>query len=151
MRRTPIALAGLLLGACAIPNTIAGLGDTSPPPEFGRPGWVRFCGSVGAWVGGLGGGVLSIVALPVTYPLSLLAGDNLADNGKNEFLLFPATTLAAIGHAMLGGGTDVLDYTFRRAWVGSDDPTTSYSFVPMEPPAMPKAAPAPAANDGDAK
>ncbi len=142
MRRTSVVLGGLLLGACAIPNTIAGLDTTSPPPAFGRPGWVRFCGSVGAWVGGLAGGVVSIVTLPVTYPISLLAGDGLADNGKSEFLLFPAMAGAAIGH----GPSDSVDYVFRRAWVGGGASATTYDHVPMQPAALPRtrAAEAPA-------
>lgn len=127
-----------LLGSCTISDTVDTLRDHSPPPEFGRPYVVRFCAGVGGWVGGAIGGVLSIVSLPITYPLSLLAGDGLGEHTRDEFLLFPATTLAAVGHCLLGTPADVLDWTFRRAWVASPDPVTSYEFVPMEGPMVPQ-------------
>lgn len=135
-----LALSALLLSGCAVPHGIDTLAGASPPPEFGRPLWVRFCAGTGAWVGGIVGGVVSIAALPVTYPISLLAEDGLGENGQSEFLFFPAMTTAAFGHALLGGASDVVDYTFRRAWFGSDDPVTSYEFVPAEGPAVPAAA-----------
>ena len=37
----------LLLGACAIPNTIELLDAHDPPPEFGRPAWVRTSAGIG--------------------------------------------------------------------------------------------------------
>ena len=142
MKRSFFSLFGLLasvglLGACAIPNTIEGYDELCPPPEFGRPGWVRVCAGAGAWVGGIVGGVASVVLLPVTYPLSLLAEDGLGEHSSSEFLLFPALGGAAIGHCLLGTPPDVLDYLFRRVWVGSGDITTSYDFVPMPGPVLP--------------
>ena len=59
----------LLLPACAIPNTVESLQADAPPPEFGRPAWVRTCAGAGAWVGGVTGGVVSVVLLPITWPL----------------------------------------------------------------------------------
>ena len=56
----------LIASGCAIPNTIEALGDRSPPPEFGRPGWVRAFAGVGGWIGGIVGGVVSIGVLPVS-------------------------------------------------------------------------------------
>ncbi len=138
MKRTCFSLVGLLLGACAIPNTIEGLGDRSPPPEFGRPGWVRVCAGVGAWVGGIGGGVVAIVLLPITYPVSLLASDGLGEHSKGEFMLFPALGGAAIGHCLFGTPPDVVDWVFRRAWVGGADPVNSYEIVPMDGPIVPR-------------
>ena len=131
-----------LLAGCALPDTIESLDDRSPPPEFGRPEWVRASAGVGAWIGGILGGVVSIVALPVTYPLSLLAEDGLGEQAGSDLLLFPALAGASIGHALLGTPPDVLDYVFRRAWNDSSPPITDYSFIPLEGPALPEPAPA---------
>lgn len=132
-------LLGLLLGACAIPETIESLDDRSPPPEFGRPTWVRTSAGIGAWVGGIVGGVVSIVVLPVTYPLSLVAKDGLGEHSTSEFLLFPAMVGASIGHAALGTPPDLVDYMFRRVWSDSSPPLTTYDFVPMQAAALPAA------------
>jgi hypothetical protein len=139
--RGGIVLATLLCAGCAIPDTIETLGDRSPPPEFGRPGWVRTSAGVGAWVGGILGGVVSIVTLPITWPLSQLAGDGLGEYAAQEFLLFPAMTGATIGHALFGTPPDVLDYVFRRAWTEPSPPLTGYEFVPLNGPVLPAPAP----------
>jgi hypothetical protein len=149
MRRSAIVLFGLLLGACATPNTIEQLNDRCPPPEFGRPGWVRFCAGTGAWIGGIVGGVASIALLPVTYPISLLADDGLGEHASSEFLLFPAVGGAAIGHCLLGAPTDSIDYLFRRAWFHSEEPVYDFEFVPLSGPAVPPAEPmVPVRSDG---
>jgi hypothetical protein len=122
------------LACCGLSRTIDHLQD-EPPPEFGRPAWVRTSAGVGAWIGGVAGGVVSIVALPITWPISLLAGDNLGGEvSKQEFLLLPMTSGAAIGHFLLGAPTDAVDFVFRRAWVGSPQPGNTYDLIPMEPP-----------------
>ena len=131
------------LGGCALPNTIEMLDDRAPPPEFGRPGWVRAFAGFGGWVGGLIGVPAAIVALPVTYPLSLLAEDGLGEHSSGEFMLWPAIGLAAAGHAAFGGPADVVDYVFRRAWVDGDDPVYSYDYVPMPAPELPDVPPEP--------
>lgn len=136
--RAPLCLLGLLLVSCSVPTTVARLGDHSPPPEFGRPGWVKAFAAVGAWTGGVVGGIASIVVLPVTYPISLLAGDDLGPGGEAEFLLFPASGGAAFGHALFGCPPDVVDYVFRRAWVGGEDPTNPYEVVPMPEGEVPR-------------
>lgn len=138
------ALLPLLLStACAIPNTIDMLDDSSPPNEFGRPGWVRTVAGVGGWIGGITGGVVSVVLLPVTYPLSLVAGDELTDHAADEVILFPATTLAAGGHAALGMPADLVDWMFRRVWIGGPDPdpVARFDHVPLDDPQLPTAEP----------
>ena len=132
--RTGAALLLASLAACAIPRTVDRLEERCPPPEFGRPGWVRACAATGAWVGAITGGVLSIVLLPVTYPVSLLAGDALSEGSREEFLLFPAVGLAATGHFLFGGPPDLIDHVFRRAWFTEPMPENTYELVPMEPP-----------------
>lgn len=133
-----LALACLpLLAACAIPTTVQRLGEHSPSPELGRPAWVQVCAGAGAWIGGILGGVVSIVALPVSYPISLLADDRLGDQGTDEFLFWPAGALASVGHAFLGGSTDALDWTFRRAWVDAPDPVAEQGFVALPGPVVP--------------
>lgn len=141
MRRSCVVVPGLLLAACAIPNHIESMGAAAPPAEFGRPAWVRTCAGVGAWCGGIVGGAVSIVLLPVTWPISALAGDSLGEQGKDEFLFFPAMSLAAVGHAFLGVPPDLLDYTFRRAWSSAPDPVNSYEWMPMPAAVLPQAAP----------
>src|SRR5262249_44808592 len=98
MRRTYFILGTFTLvalgvpTACSLPGTVDRLQGNNPPPEFGRPGWVRGSAGVGAWIGGIVGGVASIVVLPITYPISLLAGDSLGGEvSRQEFLLFPMT------------------------------------------------------------
>ena len=138
MPRFPVLLCCALPGACALPNTIEALGDRSPPPEFGRPAWVRTAAGVGAWVGGIAGGVVSIVLLPVNYPLGLLADDGLGEHGGNEFLLWPAIGGAALGHALLGAPMDSVDWMFRRAWTGGGTAIeNTYEVVPLAPVELP--------------
>lgn len=132
-----LAAMALVLPACAATNVVDRYDDLCPPPEFGRPGWVRVFAGVGAWVGAIGGGVVSIVLLPVTYPISLVASDGLGEHSSNEFLFFPALGGAAIGHCLLGTPPDVLDWAFRRVWVGVDDPTGHYDVIPQAGPVVP--------------
>ncbi|MBL9076964.1 MAG: hypothetical protein JNL08_05640 [Planctomycetes bacterium] len=146
MPRTSLLLCTLLLGACAIPNTIEALDDRNPPPEFGRPGWVRVTAGVGAWVGGIVGGVASIVALPITWPLSLLAEDGLGEQAGSEFLLWPALGGAAFGHCLLGAPADGIDFVLRRVWTGAGtEVENSYAVVPLPPVELPSRAAAGAA------
>jgi hypothetical protein len=145
-------LLAALGGACAIPNTIESIDDRSPPPEFGRPMWVRVPAGAGAWVGGIVGGAASIVLLPISWPLSLLADDGLGEQGSDEFLFWPAMAGASVGHAVLGTPVDLLDYVFRRAWGDSSPPITEYELVPM--PALtvgaaPATVPAPAPGEAE--
>lgn len=145
MVRTCVLLLAGLLGGCAIPNTIEALDDRSPPPEFGRPTWVRVSAGVGAWIGGIVGGVASVALLPITWPLSVLAGDGLGEAASSELVLLPAMGGAAIGHCLLGTPPDVVDYVFRRAWTGTPDPVVAYDFVPMPGAGLPQpVAPEPA-------
>ncbi|MCR9246084.1 MAG: hypothetical protein NXI31_13715 [bacterium] len=143
MRRSLILSAFLplfLCSGCAVSHGIDSLASACPPPEFGRPVYVRAIAGTGAWVGGIAGGIVSIVALPVTYPISLLAEDSLGETGQSEFLFFPALGAASVGHTLFGGAADILDYTFRRAWVGTDDdPIMRYDFEPAAAPSLPQA------------
>lgn len=141
-RRAFTPLLGLVLAGCMVPQTVASMQDRNPPPEFGRPGWIRFVAGVGGWVGGAVGGVVSLGLLPVTYPISLLSGDGFGEQSRQEFLFFPAVGGAALGHFLLGTPPDVVDYVFRRAWVGDGQTQNSYELVPMEP-SQPPALPAP--------
>lgn len=139
MVRTAILATALLLPGCAIPSTIEALHDRNPPPEFGRPAWVRTAAGIGAWIGGIAGGVVSIVLLPIDYPLSLLAEDGLGEHGSNELLLWPAIGGAALGHALLGVPTDSVDYLLRRVWTGSGtEVENSYEVIPLPPPTVPR-------------
>ncbi len=138
MLRPGLPLCALLLGSCALPTTIEALDDRNPPPEFGRPAWVRVSAGVGAWIGGIVGGVGAVVLLPITYPLSLLAGDGFGEQAASEFMLMPALGGAALGHCLLGVPTDTLDYVGRRIWTGSGtEVENSYEVVPLPPPTLP--------------
>jgi hypothetical protein len=123
----------LLLGSCAIPDAIGRLEDC-PPAEFGRPAWVRGAAGVGAWIGGVFGGVASIVVLPITWPVSLACGDRLAGASRTEFLLWPVTAGASAGHFLFGTPPEVVDFAFRRAWVGDAPLANPYEVIPMAPP-----------------
>ncbi len=145
MRRSCFALLlPLLCCSCAVTRAIDSLDDRSPPPEFGRPGWVRGFASVGAWGGGIFGGLVSVVLLPITWPLSEIAGEGLGES-KGDVMLFPAVTCAAAGHALLGLPVDFIDYTCRRMWTDPTPmPANTYELIPMEgavvPVSPPKAA-----------
>lgn len=138
--KSALACLPLLFGACAIPTTVGRLGEHCPSPELGRPAWVQVCAGAGAWGGGIVGGLVSIVVLPITYPISLLADERLGEQGTDEFLFWPAGALASVGHTFLGGSTDALDWTFRRAWVDEPDPVAEQGFVQLPDPNVPTAA-----------
>ena len=97
-----------LLSACTVPQAVYDVSQEAPPPELGRPGWVRTTAGVGAWVGALGGALVSIVTLPITYPITLIADEPLG-YAHDEFLFFPVTIGASTGHFLLGAPTDFVE------------------------------------------
>jgi hypothetical protein len=117
------------------------LDDSSPPPEFGRPLWVRTCAGVGGYLGAIIGGVASIATLPITYPLSLMADEGLGEHSADELILAPAIGMSAVGHVFFGTPADVLDWMFHRAWVDPIDPITDFTMTPLDNFAPPKAQP----------
>ncbi len=121
MRVAP-SLVGLLLAglaSCSFPAVTANLREESPPPELGRPAWVTAPANVGSIVGGAVGGIASIVLLPITWPISLLADEPLGHD-RDEFLFLPVSIGAGAGHFLFGAPLDTLDWSFRRAWVEDD-------------------------------
>jgi hypothetical protein len=142
MARPIFSVALFAMAGCTISQTVDRLDERCPPPAFGRPGWVRTCAGVGAWTGAIVGGAASIVLLPVTWPISLLASDGLGEMSQEEFLFFPASTCASVGHALLGTPPDVLDHVFRRAWQSQPAPVDTYELMPMMQPELPPVAPA---------
>lgn len=139
MRLPSACVTALLLGSCAIPNAVDCMQSQCPPPELGRSAWVRVCAGTGGWIGAVLGGVVSVVLLPIDYPLALLCDDGFDENGREDFLWWPALSGAAIGHAVLGGPTDALDWVFYRAWVDEPAPAMGYEFVPMPDAELPRA------------
>lgn len=146
MRVAALALTVLCTGCSALYYPPETLGYEAPPPELGRPGWVRFFAGTGAWVGAIGGGIISIAALPVTYPITWLADEPLGYS-KQEFLWMPVTLCASTGHVGLGAPVDTLDFVLRRAWF-EDPPAKDYEYTPMKP-SMGPGADAPAAADAE--
>ena len=132
MRALTLASIAFLCSACTVPSTVETLRDEAPPPELGRPAWVRAPAGFGAWIGAAAGAVVSVATLPITYPISLLADEPLGYS-RQEFLFAPVTSFASGGHFLLGAPFDMLDYTFRRAWVDTPTPY-DYEFTPMKPP-----------------
>ena len=130
----------LCLGACSVPGTVERLGDTNPTPQLGRPAWVRAAATTGAAAGGAAGSVVSVALLPVTWPISLLCNDRMTESARSELLWFPATELAAVGHAALGAPADALDYTFRRAWTSDPAHGDAAAFAPLPSAEIPRAA-----------
>lgn len=135
MRALKLALLALLLSACTLPYAAETLGSEGPPPELGRPEWVRGPAGAGAWVGGVVGGLIAVVALPVTYPLSRIAAEPLGYS-EQEILFAPVTMGASTGHFIVGAPIDVVDFTFRRAWV-DQPPPYDYRHTPMKSPVGP--------------
>lgn len=136
MRVRTAMLCLLALASCTLPETVENLERENPPPDLGRPGFVRVGARAGAWVGGAFGGVASLALLPVTYPLSLLAECPLGYS-KAEFRWAPASMGAAAGHWLIGAPLDVLHYAFYRAWVNQSCEPAAYDYVPMRPPVGP--------------
>ena len=125
----------LAFAACTAPQVATDLGQESPPPELGRPGWVRFSAATGAWVGAGVGAVASVVLLPITWPISLLADEPLGYS-KQEFLFLPVSFASGFGHFFLGAPTDSLDFVFYRAWAGNEQ-LSDYELTPQAPPQGP--------------
>lgn len=150
MRRAVCIALLLLASACTVSNAVEKMQRESPPAELGRPEWVRSAAGTGAWIGGSVGLLVSVVLLPVSYPLSLLADEPLG-LAKREFLWWPTYGGAATGHFLLGAPTDFLDFTFHRAWTGTPSPAErDFGFTPMEPPVGPAARPPVTEDTGDA-
>jgi len=136
MPRWGVAPVLFLCSACAVPQTVETLQREGPPPELGRPGVVRFFASTGAWIGAIGGAAVSVVMLPITWPLGEFAAEPLG-RAKTEFVWFPVTILASSGHFLLGAPPDAFDFVFRRAWFG-DAYRPDYEYTPMKPPVGPE-------------
>lgn len=132
MRLLDLGSIAFLCSACTLPSALDTVRDEAPPPELGRPVWVRAPAGVGAWIGGAVGAVVSIGVLPLSYPISLVAAEPLGYS-KQEFLFGPVTMGASSGHFLFGAPFDLVDFTFRRAWVETPTPY-DYDFVPMQPP-----------------
>ena len=152
------AVVATLLPACSAPRILDDLQTEAPPPELGRPAWVRGIAGLGGWIGAAVGGVVSIAALPITYPISLLADEPLGYS-KTEFLLGPMVMGASTGHFVFGAPPDMLHFVFYRAWTDTPRPP-DYTYTPTRPPVGPGApepetatpepeAPSPAANEPD--
>ena len=100
--RLPIFIPALLLLPACGTTGVSSRVDREPPSEFGRPGWVHGTAGFGGWVGGVLGGIVSIVALPITYPITLVCEDGIGDASRNEVLLWPVSAFATAGHFALG-------------------------------------------------
>jgi hypothetical protein len=125
---------GLLLAAssCTIPQVIDDLDRNGPPPSQGRPDWVRVPARIGAGLGAVVGGLVSIALLPITLPVSA-AWDEPFGRADEEFVFWPVSLGAGTGHFLLGGPVDFFDYSFRRAWIRPSD-AEEHEFVPQTPP-----------------
>lgn len=130
MRAAALALTLVCSGCSAIYMPPETLGSEAPPPELGRPGYVRTLAGAGGWFGALLGGVVGIVLLPITYPVTLLAEEPLGYS-EQEFLWMPVTFMASTGHFVLGAPVDGLDFVFRRAWF-VEAPEADYEYTPMQ-------------------
>ena len=127
----PVLLLGLATGGC----TVTALDEYCPPPDLGRPGWVRASAGFGGWIGGGLGAVGSLALLPITYPVSLLAEEPLGYS-RDEFRYMPITMCASAGHYLFGAPPDLFHFIFYRAWVEQDE-TPGYGFTPMSKRKLP--------------
>ncbi len=132
-RRAVLVLSlAALMGGCSFSRVVGDLDRESPPQDLGRPAYVRYTARTGAWLGGLGGGLMSLVTLPVTYPITLLAEEPLG-YAQDEFLFWGVSAGAATGHFVFGAPVDVLDYVFWRGW--TDQPSDyDFEFTPATAP-----------------
>ncbi len=135
MLRALLTVLSLALGACSLPQVLDDLEEHGPPPELGRPGYVRFVAKTGAVTGGVVGAVASVVLLPITWPISLVADRPLGVSSQ-EFLFMPVTWGASSGHFLLGAPADGIDFVVRRAWV-DEQPPAGYETTPPKPPVGP--------------
>jgi hypothetical protein len=113
----PVALLGLVLwtASCSLPEAVASLEDHAPDPDLGRPVAVRNAASVGAWLGGSIGAVLSIATLPVTWLITTIDEEPFGQD-RSEFLWAPVSIGAGAGQFLVGAPIDSLDFVLRRAW-----------------------------------
>jgi hypothetical protein len=135
--RAPLCLLVACLCACSAPRVVGDLDSESPPPELGRPGWVRASAKIGAIAGAGIGGLAAIVLLPVSLPISWLADEPLG-RSKEEFLFAPVSIGASTGHFLLGAPADGVHFVLVRAWQ-DEPPATSYAHTPVAPPLGPAA------------
>ena len=142
--RLPQCLLLSCLCACSAPKVVSDLDGESPPPELGRPGWVRVTAKVGAVAGAGVGAVASLILLPITFPISLLADEPLG-RSKEEFLFAPVSIGASTGHFLLGAPADGVHFVLVRAW-RDEPPPMSYDYTPVSPPVGPAAAESPPAS-----
>ncbi|MGE0143408.1 MAG: hypothetical protein AB7I19_10520 [Planctomycetota bacterium] len=119
-RRVLTAVSLMLVAGCSLPALIERIDEESPRAELGRPGWVRAPATLGTWVGGAVGSVAALPFAVVAWPFQQLATDN-AGRLDEDFLFAPAGSGASAGHFLLGAPFDLLDWTFRRAWI-DDEP-----------------------------
>lgn len=135
MRRSAVLLLPFLLASCTLPDSLQDLDENCPPPEYGRPGWVRASAKIGAIVGAVPGALFTALALPVTLPLTWIADEPLGCS-KKEVIFFPLTAFASAGHFLLGAPADSAHWVFYRAWTEQPSPV-GYHFVPAAPPKGP--------------
>jgi len=143
MCRWPSILLIGCLQSCALTSAVDTTNKESPSPELGRPDWVTYPARTGSWFGGVGGLVVSLGTLPLTYPISVLADEPLGSS-KQEFLYLPTAVGASLGHVAFGMPLDFFDWMFRRAWVATPLPV-DYELILLPPPAplvVPEAVPA---------
>ena len=98
---------------------------------------MRGVAGAGSWLGGAIGAAGSVALLPISWPLAKLSGDQLREPARQQLIWFPATGLAAVGHAAFGAPADMLDYTFRRAWIDGPDPVSVLGASPLGAPELP--------------
>ena len=125
----------LLCVACTLPSVVDRLEAESPDPALGRPAWVRAPATAGAWLCGALGSAVSIVLLPITWPLAKVADEPLNDDAP-QLVWAPVAVGAGAGHFLFGAPFDALDFMFRRAW--TDEPAPPV-VIPIgdDPPVPP--------------
>ncbi len=133
--RATLAVPALLLGLSTGGCTVSALDEYCPPPDLGRPAWVRNTAGFAGWIGGGIGAVVSVVLLPITYPASRI-WDEPMGYSKSEFRWMPITLCASSLHYTFGAPADMFDWMLRRAWI-EEEQTPGYDFTPMPAPKLP--------------
>jgi hypothetical protein len=109
IRRCLAVLLAVSAASCSLPEAVARLEDHAPAPELGRPGWVQGTARIGAYLGGVVGGLGAIVTFPVMKVLTLAAGDALGADDQ-DLLYAPVAIGAGAGHVVFGAPLDALSY-----------------------------------------
>jgi hypothetical protein len=102
--------------------------DECPPDYYHRPAVVRGAARTGAVVGEVCGVLAWVPLWPITKGLALTA-DEPFGYSQREWMMFPVTAFASLGHYALGLPAEALYFVCWGAWVDEPGPV-GFDHVP---------------------